>query len=263
MNATLQCLAHVQRLTYYLLKPEIKTKLSLNKYKYKLTNAYLTVLENLWQNKNIQYYSPNEFKDIISQMNPLFAGIQANDSKDLILFLLENIHQELNEKKTNMIQEENTDDLQSQYNYDLTFKNFSEFFKNNFNSIISNLFYGMFNSLMNCQNCGAITNNIQCFNILIFPLQKVKEFKMRCENIVDLYECFDYYQRPDYMGGKSFYCNSCRQMVDNVNTNKLLYGPNTLVINFNRGKGLEFDIKINFPEYIDLINLNINNYLNT
>ena len=254
MNATLQCLAHVQRLTYYLLKPEIKSKLSLNNYKYKLSNAYLTVLENLWQNKNIQYYSPNEFKDIISQMNPLFAGVQANDSKDLILFLLEKIHQELNEKKNNITQEDNTDDLQAQYNYDITFKNFSDFFKNNFNSIISNLFYGMFNSLMNCQNCGVITNNVQCFNILIFPLQKVKEFKMRYENIVDIYECFDYYQRPDYMGGRSFYCNNCKQMVDNINTNKLLYGPNILVINLNRGKGLEFDIKINFPEYIDLVN---------
>ena len=32
-------------------------------------------------------------------MNPLFKGIAANDSKDLILFILENIHNELNIKK--------------------------------------------------------------------------------------------------------------------------------------------------------------------
>ena len=255
MNATLQCLAHIQKLTYYLLNSEIKTKLSLNKYKYQLSDSYLTVLENLWQNKNIQYYSPHEFKQIISKMNPLFAGVQANDSKDLILFLLENMHQELNEKiNNNDIQEENTDDLQAQYNYEITFKNFSQYYAKNFNSIISNLFYGMFNSLMNCQNCGVITNNVQCFNILIFPLQKVKEFKMRYENIVDIYECFDYYQKPDYMGGRSYYCNNCKQMVDNINANKLLYGPKILVINLNRGKGLEFDIKLNFPEYIDIIN---------
>ena len=29
-------------------------------------------------------------------MNPLFKGIQANDSKDLVLFIYENIHRELN-----------------------------------------------------------------------------------------------------------------------------------------------------------------------
>ena len=56
------------------------------------------------------------------------------------------------------------------------------------------------------------------------------------------------------MGGKSFYCNNCRQMVDNINTTKILYGPRILVINLNRGKGLEFDIKLNFPEYIDISN---------
>jgi len=255
MNATLQCLAHIQRLTYYLLNSETKKKISFDKNKYKLTSAYLTVLENLWQNKNIKFYSPNQFKDVISEMNSLFAGIQANDSKDLILFLLETMHNELNVENNNINNQNNyVDDIQAQYNYELTLKNFLIYFKEKYNSIISSLFYGMFNSIMCCQNCNVVLNNVQCYNILIFPLQKVKEYKMKMENTVDLYECFDYYQRPDLIGGKTFYCNSCRTMVDNVNTTKLLYGPKILVINFNRGRGLEFDIKINFPEYIDITN---------
>ena len=258
MNATLQCLAHIQRLTHYLLNSETKKKISSDKIKYKLTSAYLTVLENLWQNKNIKYYSPNQFKDVISEMNSLFAGIQANDSKDLILFLLETMHNELNleNKNINNInnQENYVDDIQAQYNYEMALKNFSNYFKEKYNSIISSLFYGMFNSITCCQNCNVVLNNVQCYNILIFPLQKVKEYKMKMDNIVDLYECFDYNQRPDLISGKSFYCNNCRTMVDNVNTTKLLYCPKILVINFNRGKGLEFDVKINFPEYIDIIN---------
>ena len=258
MNATLQCLAHIQRLTHYLLNSETKKKISSDKIKYKLTSAYLTVLENLWQNKNIKYYSPNQFKDVISEMNSLFAGIQANDSKDLILFLLETMHNELNleNKNINNInnQDNYVDDIQAQYNYEMALKNFSNYFKEKYNSIISSLFYGMFNSITCCQNCNVVLNNVQCYNILIFPLQKVKEYKMKMDNIVDLYECFDYNQRPDLISGKSFYCNNCRTMVDNVNTTKILYCPKILVINFNRGKGLEFDVKINFPEYIDIIN---------
>ena len=258
MNATLQCLAHIQRLTHYLLNSETKKKISSDKIKYKLTSAYLTVLENLWQNKNIKYYSPNQFKDVISEMNSLFAGIQANDSKDLILFLLETMHNELNleNKNINNInnQENYVDDIQAQYNYEMALKNFSNYFKEKYNSIISSLFYGMFNSITCCQNCNVVLNNVQCYNILIFPLQKIKEYKMKMDNIVDLYECFDYNQRPDLISGKSFYCNNCRTMVDNVNTTKILYCPKILVINFNRGKGLEFDVKINFPEYIDIIN---------
>ena len=256
MNATLQCLAHIQKLTYHFLNSDTKKKLYLNKVKYRLSLAYVTVLENLWQNNKEKYYSPNGFKDVISAMNPLFAGIQANDSKDLILFILETMHKELNiEKDDNKkILDNDIDSPNAQYNYEITFKKFSIFFRNSFNSVISNLFYGMFNSMMNCQNCHIIIYNVQCFNILIFPLQEVKKYKMKYIDIVDIYECFDYYQRPDYMGGKSFYCNNCRQMVDNINTTKILYGPRILVINLNRGKGLEFDIKLNFPEYIDISN---------
>ena len=256
MNATIQCLAHVQKLTYYFLDSENKIKLSLDENKYELSLAYLTVVENLWQKNNeTKYYAPNEFKDVISRKNPLFAGIQANDSKDLIIFLLETMHKELNEPKNNNMGIL-SDDITSaeQYNFEITFKKFAVFFKDNYNSPISNLFYGMFNSMMQCQNCSITTNNVQCFNILIFPLQKVLEFKSKFINVVNLYECFEYYQRPDYMGGKSFYCNKCRQMADNINTTKILYAPKIMVINLNRGRGLEFDVKLNIDEYIDIDN---------
>ena len=44
-------------------------------------------------------YSPQRFKAIISQENSLFDGVKANDSRDLINFLLERMHQELNKSK--------------------------------------------------------------------------------------------------------------------------------------------------------------------
>ena len=57
MNATLQCLAHVQPLTNYLLNfNEISPS---NQSKYKLTKAYIEVLRNLWENKHIKEYAPN------------------------------------------------------------------------------------------------------------------------------------------------------------------------------------------------------------
>ena len=66
----------------------------------KMTHSYLNVLINLWQNTNITHYAPNNFKRVISKMNPLFKGIQANDSKDLILFLIETMYNELNKPNT-------------------------------------------------------------------------------------------------------------------------------------------------------------------
>ena len=246
MNATIQCLAHIEKLTKYLLKKQ-------NNFSNKrLTNAFIEVLKNIWQNKQIKSYSPNKFKNIISEMNPLFEGVQANDSKDLIIFIMETIHNELN--TTNNI---NISSIQSlnQYDYNITFNNFANYFANNFNSIISHLFYGMYNSLMRCLTCNIITNNIQCFNILIFPLEEVRKFKNRIQNIVDITECFEFYQKSDYMmGSNQIYCNNCHVMSNSINMTKIIISPYILVINLNRGKGLQYNVKLNFEEYLDINN---------
>ena len=111
MNATLQCMAHIKYLTKYLL--DKFNNISSKKYKYQLTNAYTEVLKNLWQNNNINYYTPKNFKETIIKMISLFAGVHANDSKDLVLFLIETIHNELNEPNKNYIKKKTS--LSNQY----------------------------------------------------------------------------------------------------------------------------------------------------
>ena len=41
-------------------------------------------------------------------------------------------------------------------------------------------------------------------------------------------------------------------MSDSINKTTLIVGPKVLIINLNRGKGLQFDIKLNFTEFINL-----------
>ena len=251
MNATLQCLAHIEKLTKYFLRTEIINQLASNSFKYRLSQAYLEVIKNLWTKNKLNYYSPKNFKDIISQMNDLFAGVQANDSKDLVLFLMETMHNELNIIKKLSPPNQNF----NQYNYEQTFKLFQEYFANNYNSVISNLFYGMYNSMMTCFNCNITTNNVQCYNILIFPLEEVRKFKNRQDKRVDILECFEYYEKDDYMMQENqIYCNNCRRMANSKNKSKIIIGPNALVINLNRGKGLQFDIKLSFGEYLNIRN---------
>ena len=246
MNATLQCLAHIEYLTKFLLD-----KYNNISPKKKLTKSYTEVLHNLWQNNNISYYTPTYFKDTISEMNSLFVGVQANDSKDLVLFLMETIHNELNKPKKNLLSKKPS--LANQYNYQITFNLFSEFFMETYNSVISHLFYGMYNSMMVCLNCNIMTHNVQCFNILIFPLEEVRKFKNRTYKVVDIKECFEFYQKYEFMGGENqIYCNNCERMSDCCNFTRLIIGPNVLVINLNRGKGLEYDVQLNFGEYLNI-----------
>jgi len=255
MNATLQCMAHIRKLTKFLLNFQNTNEMDGNKYK--LTKSYKEVLDNLWLNDKINnylnYYSPDNFKNIISKMNPLFAGIQANDSKDLVLFMLETMHNELNEPNKNI--QENAAGIPNQYDFNITFNMFKHYFAKNYNSIMSNLFYGMYNSMMTCLNCKVTTHNVQCYNILIFPLEEVRIFKNRTQNMVNIIECFEYYQKTEHMRGENqIYCNNCKTMADCNNITKIIICPNILVINLNRGKGLEFNVKIEFDEYLDLIN---------
>ena len=248
MNATIQCLAHVKSFTENLLKN--RNDIKKNKYKKKLSNSFLEVLENIWEKNSINYYAPYNFKDLISQMNPLFAGIQANDSKDLVLFLLETMHNELNKAKDIPPFDNNNND---QYNFDKSFLSFVNYFQNNFRSIVSDIFYGMYNSRMQCLNCNATTHNIQCYNLLIIPLEEVRKFKNRIQNYVSIRECFEYYQKPEYMMGQNqIYCNNCKLMANSINNSTLIVGPKVLIINLNRGKGLQFDIKLDFTEYLNI-----------
>ena len=247
MNATLQCLAHVNVLVSFMLKEkDIIRKYS---YKNKLANSFLEVLENLWQNNNLKDFAPHKFKQLISNMNPLFAGVQANDSKDLVLFLLETMHDELNKVKNKKQNNETVD----QYSFENSFKSFTLYFQQNFQSVISDNFYGMYDSIMKCLNCNIVTHNIQCYNILIIPLEEVRKFKNRPQKLVTIRECFEYYQKPEYMTGQNqIYCNRCKQMANSVNSSFLIVGPKLLVINLNRGKGLQFNIKLDFDEYINI-----------
>ena len=106
-----------------------------------------------------------------------FIGVQINNSNNLILFLLNKLHNELN--KANQTNNDNNfqNILPNQYNYNEVFNQFYNTFKNNNMSIISERFYGMYNRMMRCLNCGIITNNVQCYYYLNFSLEDVKIFK--------------------------------------------------------------------------------------
>ena len=89
MNATLQCLSNINLLTdFFLSNKDTFLNIPFNAEEKPISKAFSDVLYHLWNpNEPKKYYSPDYFKNIISSKNKLFQGIQANDSKDLLLFL--------------------------------------------------------------------------------------------------------------------------------------------------------------------------------
>ena len=213
-------------------------------------------------------------------MNPLFEGIAANDSKDLVNFIIMTLHEELNKanKKNNINDNINVD----QRNNQLMFNVFAQDFMEKNKSIISDLFYSINCSITECLNCHNKLYNYQTYFFLTFPLEEVRKFKiekMNNYNIiqynqfnffnimnmnqnmnineVNIYECFDYDKKCNIMCGEnSLYCNICKINCNGSMMTYLVTGPEILILILNRGKGIEFDVKINFQE-----NLNLYDYI--
>ena len=251
MNATLQCFSHIDRLKYYLLDEYIYNELQKEKgTNKKLSFAFAEVLKHLWdENSSEKYYAPEHFKQVISEMNPLFKGIAANDSKDLIIFMLEKMHKELNTKQGNNIinnQEPNPCDFNAVY------LDFINDYQSKNDSIITQEFYGYNNIISSCSKCTNISHNVQTFNILFFPLEEVRKFKNYNENRVFIMDCFDYYQKIDTY--PSYYCMFCRDNCLTYSQTRLVDTPKTLIINLNRGKGMQFNVDIVFDERLDIRN---------
>ena len=263
MNATLQCLSNSKKLTEYFLE---QFKKDTNKI---MTNEYYEVLKNLWNVESKEKaYSPNSFKEVLSKENPLFAGVAANDSKDLINFLLERFHQELNIINTNNNLNNNNNNFNQpdQTNEIAMLGEFLQEYVQKFNSPISDLFYGILETKSQCQGCNIIKYNFQVYSFLEFPLQQVNQFYFNNGKRplltndgknpdVDLYECFEYNRKIDLMTGENqMYCNICNKLCNAYYSTILYSGPNYLIINLNRGKGAIYECKVNFPNQLNIFN---------
>jgi ubiquitin C-terminal hydrolase len=97
MNSTIQCLSNIKYLSDYLIKHYGKYENSDIKSK-PLSVAFSSLVYDLFTTQQ-KYIAPNFFKKIIGKLNPLFEGNHAADAKDLIFFLLETLHKELNKKR--------------------------------------------------------------------------------------------------------------------------------------------------------------------
>ena len=203
-------------------------------------------------------------------MNSLFEGVQANDAKDLVNFLIMTLHTELNTAQNNSMNN-NAINL-NQTNQQLMFKIFSEDFMKNNKSIISDLFYGVNYNVIQCQGCMTKSFNYQTYFFFVFPLEEVRIFKSQNNfnnnnfnnfnynmnfnnNDINIYDCFLYEQRINYMTGQNaMYCNYCKQTCNSSMCTLLAFGPEIIIVILNRGQGIQYKVKINFPIELNLYN---------
>jgi len=265
MNSTIQCLSNIKYLSDYLIKHygEYKEVDIKNK---PLSVAFSSLVYDLFttQQKNI---APNLFKKIIGKLNPLFEGNHAADAKDLIFFLLEKLHQELN-KKDNSSEQSNIDYAQLEKDSFIEQKMLEHFIKDyteKNRSIISDTFYGIIRSTMMCNTCKQIKYSFQTFNLLIFQLKNVKEYnqntlKNNNNYKINIYDAFDCDKKEEILDGENMiYCNSCKGLNPGTHQQIIYSLPKVLIIILNRGRNnQDFNEEFIFPAELDL---SIENYV--
>ena len=142
-------------------------------------------------------------------------------------------------------------------------QNFVKIFTSQNKSIISDLFYAMNCNITQCGGCGIQTFNYQTYFFIVFPLEEVRKFKYNQfnNNMVNIYDCFDYHKKINIMSGaNSMYCKYCKRNCNSSMCTLLTTGPEILILLLNRGKGIEFNIKILFTEDLNLLNyIQLNN----
>ena len=261
MNATLQCLLHISELNLYFLNEYpndyniLRTKNSSSETMGNISLAYYNVINEVYL-KSIQcnnnYYmnnnsfAPREFKETLGKYNSQFRFYEANDSKDLILYLLQTFHEELNYfgdqpfpanlLRPNQINRADT------FNYFMNTYNIQNF------SIVSKLFYGTYENIIKCCNCNKMYFSYQKFEFISFSTYNYRN------GIFNIYNGFQDNQAIQYLqGNNKYFCPSCQNLYDGETCCKIITPPSKLIINIDYGKNKINNVKqLIFDEMIDI-----------
>lgn len=108
MNSSLQCLSHTPALMYAFLSGQYKDDLNSDNplgLGGKLACAFGGLMAKLWKG-DVTYVTPKHFKWQLAKFAPQFGGYSQQDSQELLAFLLDGLHEDLNRIKDKPYKEE-------------------------------------------------------------------------------------------------------------------------------------------------------------
>ena len=171
MNSAIQCLSNCEYLTKYFLSGYYKRELNLtSKFSTqgKIAESYSNLLQKLYKETN-PYINPSSFYYTFTSHVKLFANSSQHDSHEMLIYLLEKLHEDLNRNKEKQYIEleekrENEDDINASNRW-------WEIHQKRDNSIIMDLFSGQYKSTLRCPFCDKISITYDQFSCLELPIE--------------------------------------------------------------------------------------------
>jgi hypothetical protein len=168
MNSAIQSLVHTPPLVEYFLEDytcEINTENPLG-LQGELAVAFGELLRKLWSSGRTSV-APRPFKSKLSRFAPQFSGYNQHDSQELLAFLLDGLHEDLNRvKKKPYIEAKDADGRPD----DEFAEECWNYHKARNDSIIVDKFQGQYKSTLVCPVCNKISVTFDPFMYLSLPL---------------------------------------------------------------------------------------------
>ena len=169
MNSGIQCLSNTYELTRYFLEDYFRSEINKDNplgTGGKMALSYHKLIRDLWYD-SYSSISPWNLKRIIAKFQPMFSGYSQHDSQELISYILDGLHEDLNRvKKKPYIENQDYDDPDVNMQ---SLECWNNHLKRN-QSIIADLMHGQFKSTVHCPKCLRFSVTFDPFNTIPLPI---------------------------------------------------------------------------------------------
>ncbi|KAK5929798.1 hypothetical protein CgunFtcFv8_011000 [Champsocephalus gunnari] len=169
MNSSIQCVSNTKPLTDYFISGRHLYELNRTNpigMRGHMAKCYGDLVMELWSGtqKNI---APLKLRWTIAKYAPRFNGFQQQDSQELLAFLLDGLHEDLNRVHEKPYVE--LKDSDGRPDWEVASEAWENHLRRN-RSIVVDLFHGQLKSQVKCKTCGHISARFDPFNFLSLPL---------------------------------------------------------------------------------------------
>uniref|UniRef100_A0A672QVL1 ubiquitinyl hydrolase 1 n=1 Tax=Sinocyclocheilus grahami TaxID=75366 RepID=A0A672QVL1_SINGR len=169
MNSSIQCVSNTKPLTEYFISGRHLYELNRTNpigMRGHMAKCYGDLVQELWSGtqKNI---APLKLRWTIAKYAPRFNGFQQQDSQELLAFLLDGLHEDLNRVHEKPYVE--LKDSDGRPDHEVATEAWENHLRRN-RSIVVDLFHGQLRSQVKCKTCGHISARFDPFNFLSLPL---------------------------------------------------------------------------------------------
>ncbi|KAI4824716.1 hypothetical protein KUCAC02_013211 [Chaenocephalus aceratus] len=174
MNSALQCLSNTPPLTEYFLQSSYLEELNFTNplgMKGEIAEAYADVIKQMWSGRHYSVV-PRVFKTKVGHFASQFLGYQQHDSQELLSFLADGLHEDLNRVKNKEYIE--LRDAEGRPDQEVAEEAWRNHRRRN-DSVIVDTFHGLFKSTLVCPECHKVSVTFDPFCYLSVPLPVSKE----------------------------------------------------------------------------------------